>query len=119
MGSGCNQRGLKKTMTREIHPKQRAYLRSMANQLASQIHIGKEGLTDSVLAQLDQTLEAKELVKITCLETAPQTAREACEVACDALNAAPVQCIGRKFVVYRPKKKDPVIVLPRIRGARG
>ena len=99
---------------REIHPKQRAYLRGLANTLSAQMQIGKEGVTDAVIAQLDETLEAKELVKVACLETSPQTAREACGIACEALDAAPVQCIGRKFVLYRPKKKDPVIVLPRV-----
>ena len=101
-----------------LHSKQRAYLRSMANTIDPLLHIGKEGVTDAVIAQLDELLESKELVKAACLETAPQTAREACETACSVLGAEPVQCIGRRFVLYRPKKKDPVIVLPAVRKGR-
>jgi len=99
---------------KELHPKQRAYLRGMANRLEPLLHIGKDGISENVIAQMDQLLESKELVKGACLETAPETSREACGILCEALQAQPVQCIGRRFVLYRPKKKDPVIVLPRI-----
>lgn len=81
--------------------KQRARLRGMANRLNDTLLIGKEGLTDAVLAQAEETLEKHELMKVKMLETAMLSPREAQAVLCDALGAEPVQCIGSKAVIFR------------------
>ncbi len=81
--------------------KQRAQLRALANPLADTLLIGKEGVTEAVERQLDQLLEAHELVKGKVLESALMTPREASEALCEATGAEPVQCIGGKFVLYR------------------
>ncbi len=91
--------------------KQRAALRSMCNTLPSLYQIGKGGVTPAVTEQLDAALEAKELIKITVLETCPQTAREAAGVLAERLHAEPVQCIGRKISLYRRSKENPKIEL--------
>jgi RNA-binding protein len=91
--------------------KQRAGLRSMANTLPSLYQIGKGGVTPAVTEQLDAALEARELIKITVLETAPQTPREAAEMLAERLHAEPVQCIGRKVTLYRRSKENPKIEL--------
>ena len=66
-----------------------------------------------MIAQLGDVLEARELIKIKVLETAMLTAREASEAVCAATGAEPVQCIGSKFVIYRPNSEKPVIILPK------
>ena len=81
--------------------KQRARLRAMANTLSDTVLIGKEGLTDAVIAQVEEVLEKHELMKIKILETAMLTPREAQQVLCEELDAEPVQCIGTKVVVFR------------------
>lgn len=81
--------------------KQRARLRAMANTLSDTVLIGKEGLTDAVIAQTEEVLEKHELMKIKILETAMLTPREAQHVLCEALDAEPVQCIGTKLVLFR------------------
>ena len=82
--------------------KQRAQLRALANPLADTLIIGKEGVTDAVERQLDQLLEAHELVKGKVLENAMLTPRTVSEaLLCEATGAEPVQCIGSKFIVYR------------------
>jgi len=91
--------------------KQRAMLRSMANGIQPIFQIGKGGIGENMLAQLDDALEARELIKISVLETADVTAREAIEQLSSALGAEPVQCIGRKLVLYRPSLKNPRIEL--------
>ena len=74
--------------------------------------IEKHGLTpDAVERQLDQLLEAHELVKGKVLESAMLTPRTVSEALCEAAGAEPVQCIGRRFVMYRPSKDNPRIVL--------
>ena len=95
-----------------ITSKQRAALRGMANTMQPLYQIGKEGVTPAVTAQLDDALEARELIKITVLETADVTAKEAIEILAGRLHAEPVQCIGNRFVIYRAREKDPKIVLP-------
>ena len=92
--------------------KQRAYLRSLAVNTEPVIYIGKDGVTEATLAQADIDLEAHELVKGCVQQNSPMSAREALTALCEALDAEPVQQIGRRFVLYRPSKEDPRIVLP-------
>ncbi len=88
-----------------ITSKQRAKLRAMANTLRPSFQIGKDGIGDNLIMQLDDILEARELIKVTVLETALLSAREACEECAKRLDAEPVQCIGLKFVLYRQARK--------------
>lgn len=81
--------------------KQRAHLRGMANKLNDTLLIGKEGITDAVLAQAEEVLEKYELIKVKILETAMLDPREAQAALCEALDAEPVQCIGTKAVIFR------------------
>ena len=91
--------------------KERAALRRMANTIQPIFQIGKGGVGEAMLEQLGMALDARELIKITVLETADVTAREACDVLCQALGAEPVQCIGRKVTIYRRNDKEPKIQL--------
>jgi len=94
-----------------ITSKQRATLRGIANTTRPIFQIGKAGITEDMLVHFDEALEARELIKITLLETAPMTAREACEIVCAAVGAEPVQTIGRKFAIYRESKEHKTIEL--------
>lgn len=85
--------------------KQRAEYRAQANGLDVTLIIGKEGVTDSVIASAEQLLEARELIKGKVLETACLTAREASDAICEATGADGIQCVGYKFVIYRKSKK--------------
>ena len=87
--------------------KQRAQLRALANPIDTLLHIGKSGVTDTVVQQTKDALSVRELVKGKVLENAPVTPREACDALCKALKAEPVQVIGSKFVIYRPNKDLP------------
>lgn len=92
--------------------KQRAYLRSIANTLKPITQIGKEGVTESFLDQLDAMLESREIVKVTILETAGLDAKETANAICNALRAEFVQAIGFKFTIYRRNNEDPKILFP-------
>lgn len=94
--------------------KQRAYLRSLANGIQAKYQVGKAGVSDEAfLTQLDLALEKNELIKITVLETAPDSPRDTSDMLCEALGAEGVQAIGKKIVLYRKSKEEPVIVLPK------
>ena len=93
--------------------KQRAYLRGLANTMEPILHAGKGGISDAMIKQADDALEARELIKCKVLETAPATAREVAEEIAAKVNAEVVQVIGRTFVLFRQKEKDSQIKLPR------
>lgn len=91
--------------------KQRAGLRKIAANLQPIFQIGKQGVTENLMKQLDDALEAREIIKITILETAGESAKELCNEIAKELNAEPVQAIGNKFTIYRRSEKNPKIEL--------
>lgn len=85
--------------------KQRAELRAQANGLDTTLMVGKEGVTQTVIAEADVQLTARELVKGKVLENAMLSPREACDAICEATGADGVSVIGTKFVLYRFSEK--------------
>lgn len=92
--------------------KQRAYLRGLANNIDAIFQIGKNGLNDNLIKQLNDALEARELIKITVLENSPDTVKEAAEEIAKNINAEVIQVMGNKITLFRQKKKDSKIQLP-------
>lgn len=96
-----------------ITTKQRAYLRGLANKEPAILQVGKEGVTAALVANIRLALDARELVKVSVLETAPLSSREAIgEVVEKIPGSEAVQVIGRKFVLYKRNLKEPKIILP-------
>lgn len=85
--------------------KERAALRAQAQELDPILHIGKDGVTDAILKQASEALDARELIKCTVQQNAPLGAREACDLVCEGIGCEPVSTIGRRFVVYRYSPK--------------
>lgn len=88
--------------------KQRAKLRGIASGIDATTIIGKDGLTETVLAQIDRELYARELVKVSILEGAELSAKEYLKIAAEKLKAIEVCSIGRKFVLYRFSNKKGI-----------
>lgn len=84
-----------------ITSKQRAELRSKANELDTTLMVGKEGVTEALIDEAGRQLEARELIKGKVLETALLSAREVSDTLCEALHAEGIQCVGNKFVLWR------------------
>jgi len=82
--------------------KERARLRAEANSLDPIFQIGKEGITDAVVAQLEDTFNTRELFKIKVhLETAPETPKELATKIAEATGCDIIQVIGGTIVVFR------------------
>ena len=97
-----------------ITTKQRAELRGLANNLEDLFQIGKSGVSDTVVAQVEEALIARELIKIkVLLETSPVTPREAAIELAEKTNSDIVQVIGGKIVLFRRNPKKPVIILKK------
>ncbi len=94
---------------------QRAYLRSLANTIDTIFQIGKDGVTDNFVSQVDSALEARELIKIKILNNSDCSPKEASELICGKAGCQSVQIIGGKIVLYRQasKKEDRKIMLPK------
>lgn len=84
-----------------LNGKERAYLRAEANGLDSEMHIGKGDITPNTYTEVADLLRTRELLKITVLRTAHISAREIADTLAKELDAAVVQVIGRKIVLYK------------------
>ncbi len=86
--------------------KERAEFRKQANTLPAIFQIGKDNITQPLIEGVDAALKKRELIKLTVLETSELSAKEAAEQLAEATGADVIQCIGRKFVLYRPKPEE-------------
>lgn len=91
--------------------KQRAKLRAMANGLDTILQVGKAGVGEQLIKQVNDALTARELIKIRALETSPESARETAERLAEEVNAEVVQVMGSRITLYRRNPKKPVIEL--------
>lgn len=85
--------------------KERAEFRKQANALEPIFQIGKADIGDAMIDAIDGALEKRELIKISVLDRSGLTARDAAEVLSAATGAEVIQCIGRKFVLYRKREE--------------
>ena len=96
-----------------ITSKQRSYLRSLAHNIDPIVYIGKAGVTENVIKEIDQALEARELVKVKIQEGCELAAKDVANDILPQLEAEFVQAIGRKFTLYRESKENKQIELPK------
>lgn len=85
--------------------KERAELRGRATTIDTTLMVGKGGITEALIAEAENQLDTRELVKGKVLEGAMMTPREVCDELCEATGAEGVAVIGTKFVIYRFSEK--------------
>ncbi len=91
--------------------KQRAKLRGMANTIPALYQVGKDGITENIVEQFQNALEARELIKVHVLENAMTDTRAVAEEAARRTGAQTVQVIGSKFILYKQSRENPRIEL--------
>ena len=94
-----------------LNSRQRAQLRGLANGLETIFQVGKGGLSEQLFKQADDALEARELIKLRVLETAPISSREAADTVAEKTGSDVVQVIGTRFILYRESKDNKHIKL--------
>ena len=94
-----------------LNSRQRAQLRGMANDFETILQVGKMGISENTVKQVDDALEARELIKMSVLETCEKTSRQVADELAPMVKADVVQVIGRKFILYRESKENKVIKL--------
>lgn len=92
--------------------KQRAYLRALSNSLNAIFQVGKNGLNDNLIKQVDDALEARELIKLSVLETSPDDNKFIANELASKTNSVIVQIVGNKITLYRARSKNSKITLP-------
>lgn len=91
--------------------KQRAKLRGIASTGDTIFQVGKGGVSDTLVKQVDDALTARELIKLKVLETSPAPVKEIAAALAQATGSEVVQTIGMKLVLYRRNAEKPVISL--------
>ncbi len=85
--------------------KERAALRSQATTIDTTLMVGKGGVTEAGIAEAENQLITRELVKGKVLEGALMSPREVCDEICAATGADGIGVIGTKFIIYRFSEK--------------
>ncbi|MCL6515974.1 ribosome assembly RNA-binding protein YhbY [Alicyclobacillus sp.] len=92
--------------------KQVRALRALAHHLKPVVQVGKSGVSATLIEQVEEVLDARELIKVSVLETSPLTRDEVGEILVEETGASWVQSIGRTVVLYRRSQENPQIELP-------
>ena len=97
--------------------KQRAFLKGLAADLEPVFQIGKSSVTPEVTSAITEAFNTHELIKITVLKNCLDDVREVANTVAERTRSDLVQVIGRKFVLYKPFKDEPKIILPKTKKA--
>ncbi|MBL1230837.1 ribosome assembly RNA-binding protein YhbY [Enterococcus sp. BWB1-3] len=90
----------------ELRGKQKRYLRSQAHHLQPIFQIGKGGLNEEVIIQINEALEKRELIKVSLLQNTDEVAENVAEILEKKIHCNVVQVIGRVLVVFKPSSKE-------------
>ncbi|MBI5975773.1 ribosome assembly RNA-binding protein YhbY [Staphylococcus canis] len=96
----------------ELTGKQKRYLRSEAHHIDAIFQIGKSGINQNMITQIDETLEKRELIKIHILQNNLDDKKELAEALSTATNSHLVQLIGSMIILYRESEENKQIELP-------
>jgi len=87
-----------------LSSKQIRHLRGLGHHLLPAVMVGREGVTDQVLAALEDSIKAHELIKVKIQQNCPQDRSEVAELLAKGAVAAVVQVLGKTILLYRPNK---------------
>ncbi|AXY25153.1 ribosome assembly RNA-binding protein YhbY [Suicoccus acidiformans] len=90
---------------KELSKAQQKYLRKESHQHKPIFQMGKMGLTEAFLEQVDEALEKRELIKFNILPNSDEDLREVSQIIEEQLGAYVVQTIGHTVILYRPSSK--------------
>ncbi|WP_010166857.1 ribosome assembly RNA-binding protein YhbY [Candidatus Epulonipiscium viviparus] len=92
--------------------KQRAHLRSLAQNINSTFQVGKNSVTPELVIGISEALAARELIKITVLNNCDEDITDIAQMLAERSKSQLIQIIGKKIILYKMPKKNPKIILP-------
>ncbi len=96
--------------------KQRAYLRGIASNYDTIFQIGKGGISENLIQQINDALRKRELIKLRVLDHSEFTAYEAADQIAELTKSEVIQVIGSRFILFKRNPQDPVIDLKAARS---
>ena len=93
--------------------KQRSYLKGLAMNLEPVFQIGKSSVTPENVEAISEVFNTRDLVKISILKNCLDDPKEVANTVAERTRSQVVQVIGKKFVLYKPFKENPKIILPK------
>lgn len=98
--------------------RQKRHLRALGHHLDPVAQVGREGVSEAVVRKVDVELENHELIKIKVGENCLEDVGDVAAALSEACNAAMVQTIGHVALLYRRRRKEPTIELPKTPKAK-
>jgi RNA-binding protein len=92
--------------------KQKRFLRSQANQLKPIFQVGKTGVNDNMIVQINEALEKRELLKVSILQNCQEDKETVANELSEGTGAEIVQIIGNNIVLYKESEENKNIQLP-------
>ncbi len=93
--------------------KQRAYLKSLASSLNPIFQVGKASLTPELTDAIAEAFHKNELIKVAVLKNCMDDPGEIADMVAGRTHSPVVQVIGKRFILYKPDRDKPKIVLPK------
>jgi len=91
-----------------LNRKQTTYLRGQAHPLSAMLTVGGSGLSESVMTELESTLNHHELLKIRISTDNRDLRKKFAEEICSKTSAELVQQIGKVIIIYRPSEEHKI-----------
>lgn len=91
---------------------QKRFLRSKAHHLKPIFQVGKDGVNENMIIQINEALEKRELLKVSILQNCLESKETVTEKLAEGTSAEVVQVIGRNIVLYKESKENKQIDLP-------
>ena len=95
-----------------LSTKQKQFLKGLAHHLSPVVMLGGNGLTEGVLAEIDNALNHHELIKVKIAGADRETKQLIIAAIVRETQSSNVQTIGHILVLYRPSEEGK-IQLPR------
>ncbi|SDC29787.1 ribosome assembly RNA-binding protein YhbY [Shouchella lonarensis] len=92
--------------------KQKRFLRAQSHHIQPIFQVGKAGVGEQMIRQINEALEARELIKITVLQNCMMDQEDVVEALLEGTASYIVQVIGHTIVLYKRAQKQPKIMLP-------
>ena len=93
-----------------MNTKQISHLRGLAHKLNPVVMIGNNGLTASVLQEIENSLNAHELIKIKVFGDDREARAAMLEEICEKTGAIKVHHIGTQLVIYRQAETAKIVI---------
>ncbi|MFC0014897.1 MULTISPECIES: ribosome assembly RNA-binding protein YhbY [Allobacillus] len=92
--------------------KQKRFLRKEAHHLSPIFQVGKQGVNENMIAQLNDVLEKRELIKVNILQNVFEDKKEIAQQIVQGTESELVQLIGNIVILYKPSEENKQIQLP-------